>query len=142
MPCLLFYVSIYALAYPCLWYSFNSSCFLCCSVASFGVSTISLKNSLFNMSSVSAIVFIKCWNCQHMKNNISYKGNTNNTSVIIFLNRALVLFWWLSLLLKRQSYPKESKTPDVIVMVGLVSWPGLLLDFWLTVCHSQWHPHP
>ena len=32
-----------------------------------------------------AIIFIKCRNRHHMKNNIRYKGNINNTSVIIFL---------------------------------------------------------
>ena len=30
-----------------------------------------------------------------MKNHIIYKGNINNTSVIIFLMELLVLFWWL-----------------------------------------------
>ena len=44
------------------------------------------KNSLsFNMSPTSAIIFIKCRNCHHMKNSIRFKGNINNTSVIIFL---------------------------------------------------------
>ena len=44
------------------------------------------KNSLsFNMSSASAITFIKCQNRYHMKNNIRYKGNINNTSLIFFL---------------------------------------------------------
>ena len=53
---------------------------------SFGVSATSPKNSLlFNMSPTSAIIFIKCPNRCHMKNNIRYEGNTNNTSVIIFL---------------------------------------------------------
>ena len=62
---------------------FNSC--LCCSVPSFGVSTTSPKNSSsFNMSPTSAIIFIKGQNRQHMKNNIKYKGNTNNTAVIIF----------------------------------------------------------
>ena len=69
---------------------FNSSRFLCCSVASFSVLTTSLKNSLFNTSPTLAIIFIKRRNCQHMKNDIRYKG-TNNTSVIIFLIRS-----WLS----------------------------------------------
>ena len=65
--------------------SFNSFRFLCCSMPSFGVSITSLKNSLsFNMSPASAIIFIKCRNHHHMKNNIRYKGNTNNTCVIIF----------------------------------------------------------
>ena len=65
---------------------FSSSRFLCCSMLSFGVSTTSLKNSLlFNMSPKSAIIFIKCRNRYHMKNNIRYKGNFNNTSVIIVL---------------------------------------------------------
>ena len=63
---------------------FNSSHFLCCSIPSFGVSTTSPKNSSFNISSASAIIFIKCRNRHQMKNNIRYKGNTNNNSVIIF----------------------------------------------------------
>ena len=44
------------------------------------------KSSSFNMFSTSPIIFIKCRNRDHMKNNIRYKGNTNNTSVIIFFN--------------------------------------------------------
>ena len=44
------------------------------------------------MSPTSAIIFIKRQNRHHMKNNIRYKGNTNNTFVIIFFNKALVLF--------------------------------------------------
>ena len=66
--------------------SFNSSHFLCCSMHSFGVSTTSpRKSSLFDMSPTSAIIFIKCQNRHQMKNDIRYKGNTNNTPVIIFL---------------------------------------------------------
>ena len=37
------------------------------------------------MFSTSAIIFIKCRNWYHMKNNARYKGNTNNNSAIIFL---------------------------------------------------------
>ena len=37
------------------------------------------------MFSASPIIFIKCWNWYHIKNNIRYKGNINNTSVNIFL---------------------------------------------------------
>ena len=59
---------------------FNTSRFLCCSVPSFGVSTASPK-----ISPTTATIFVKCRNRCHMKNNIRYKGNTNNTSVIIFL---------------------------------------------------------
>ena len=40
----------------------------------------------------SDIIFIGCRNHHHMKNNIRYKGNINNTSVIIFLIDTLVLF--------------------------------------------------
>ena len=64
-------------------HSFKHSRFLCCSIPSFGVSATS--PSSFNMSQPSAIIFIKCRNPHHMKNNIRYKGNINNTSVIIFL---------------------------------------------------------
>ena len=60
--------------------------FLCYSVPSFGISTVSTKKSLsFNMFSTSAIALIKGWNCHQLKNNIRYKSNTNNTCVIIFL---------------------------------------------------------
>ena len=66
---------------------FNSSHFLCCSVASFGASTTLPKNSssLNNISPTLSIICIKCWNLHQMKNNIGYKGNTNKTSIIIFL---------------------------------------------------------
>ena len=71
---------------------FDSSHFLCWSMPSFGVLTTSPKNSLsFNMSPTSGIIFIKCRNRYHMKNNIRYTGNINNTSVIIFLIRRLKL---------------------------------------------------
>ena len=59
---------------------------LFCSVPSFGVSTTSpKKSSSFNIFSTSVIAFITGQSLQHMKNNIRYNGNTNNTSVIIFL---------------------------------------------------------
>ena len=71
---------------------FNSSRFLCCSMPSFGVSTTSPKqSSLFHVSPASANIFIKCWNRHHMKNSFRYKGNIDNTSVIIFLIKS-----WLS----------------------------------------------
>ena len=80
---------------------FNSSRFLCCSVAFFGVSTTSPKNpSLFSISPTIVIIFIKCRNRQHMKNNIRYKGNTNHTSIIIFLkvkNSQRCYFAWQNL---------------------------------------------
>ena len=92
---------------------FKHSRFLRRSMLSFGVSTMSPKNSLsFNMSPKSAIIFIKCWSCHHMKNSIRYKGKINNTSVIIFLiggqklpamllcleePPVRVLWYWLSL---------------------------------------------
>ena len=64
---------------------FNSSRFLCCSIPSFVVSKISpRRSSSFYMSPAWVIAFIKGLNCHQMKNNIGYKGNTNNTSVIIF----------------------------------------------------------
>ena len=73
-------------ALPMLMMFFKHSRFLCRSILSFGVSTMSPKNSLsFNMSPKSAIIFIKCRNRHHMKNSLRYKGNINNTSVIIFL---------------------------------------------------------
>ena len=78
---------VYLCKLPLSMALFKHSRFLCCSLSSFGVSTMSPKNSLsFNMSPTSAIIFIKCRNRHHMKNNIRYKGNINNTSVIIFFN--------------------------------------------------------
>ena len=66
--------------------TFKHSRFLCCSMPSFGVSTVSLKkSSSFSMSPTLVIAFIKGRNRYQMKDNIKYKGNTNNTSVIIFL---------------------------------------------------------
>ena len=44
---------------------FKHSRFLCCSVASFGVSATSPKNSSCNIFSTSTIFFIKCRNRQH-----------------------------------------------------------------------------
>ena len=72
---------------------FNSSRFLSCSVPSFGVSATSPKKPLsFYISPALPIIFIKRRNRNQMKDNIRYKGNTNNTSVITFFNGALVLF--------------------------------------------------
>ena len=66
---------------------------------------MSPKNSLsFNMSPTSAIIFIKCRNRHHMKNNIRYKGNINNTSVIIFF-----FFNW------------RAKTPSDVTLLGRTS---------------------
>ena len=75
--------------------------FLCCSMPSFGVSTTSPKNSSsFNVSPLYiAIIFITYRNRQHLKNN---KGNTNNSSVIIFLkvkNSQRCYFAWVVILL-------------------------------------------
>ena len=69
---------------PFLMTHFKHSRFLCCSMPSFGVSTVyPKKSSSFNMFSTSAIIFITGWNRHHI--DIRYKGNINNTSVIIFL---------------------------------------------------------
>ena len=43
------------------------------------------KKSSSNISPISVIAFVKSWTLHHMKNNIRYNGNANNTSVIIFL---------------------------------------------------------
>ena len=65
---------------------FKHSRFLCCLMPSFGVSAISSKKpSSFNKFSTLAIDFITGRNIHQMKNNIRYNGNTNNTSVIVFL---------------------------------------------------------
>ena len=95
---------------------------------SFGVSTTSPKNSLsFCMSPTLAIIFIKWRNRHHMKNNIRYKGNNNNTSInIFFLNR-------------------KSKTPSngtllgrtsekVFVVVDLHFLFTSLFHFWSSFC--------
>ena len=107
----------------------------------FDVSTISQKkSSSFNIFSTSVIIFIKCRNRHHMKNHIIYKGNINNTSIIIFLMELLALFWWLFSLgqvyfVRRLSYPKMS---DVMEIVGvpnrykqeeMVLWQRCVQDF-------------
>ena len=70
---------------------------------SFGISTISPKNSSsFNIFSTSAIAFIKYRNRYHMKNNIKY-GHTNNTSVIISFK------------------PKSQKLPAMVLLLGRTS---------------------
>ena len=72
---------------PLLIALFKHSRFLCCSTPSFGVLTVSPKNSSsFNIFSTSLIIFITCRNRNHMRNNVRCKGNMNNTSVIIFFN--------------------------------------------------------
>ena len=124
---------------------FNSSCFLCCSIPSFGVSTTSpKKSSSFNMSPTSAIIFIKFRNRDHMKNNIRYKDHINNTSVLIFLN-------W------RTKTPSDSNllgrtSSEVFVMLVVVVHSFLLLFFshfcslFCCCCSSfiffQRHPSP
>ena len=103
-PCLylayvLFIVSLFALstfssvhlcpnkyALPLVVTLFKHSYFLFCSMPSFGVSTISPKKaSSFNIFSTLAIIFIRCRNHHHTKNNIRYKGNVNNISVVVIL---------------------------------------------------------
>ena len=72
-------------ALPLLVTLFKHSCFLCCSVPSFGVSTVSpKKSSSFNIFSILAIAFIRYLNRHQMRNNVRYKDNTNNVSVTIF----------------------------------------------------------
>ena len=106
---------------------FKHSRFLCCSVPSFGVTAASPKySSLLSMSPTSAIIFIKCRNRQHMKNNINYKGNINSTSVIIFL-------------IRRQKLPKMvlclGEPPRrFLVMSNLVSFLYLHFIFWSSFC--------
>ena len=83
-------------AWPLLMTLFKHFRFLYCSMPSFCVSTISpKKSSSFNMFSTYGIIFIRCLNRHHMTNNIRYKGNINNTSVIIFFNRHLSYFSFL-----------------------------------------------
>ena len=87
---------------PLLTALFKNSRFLYWSTPSFSVSTVSAKNSSsFNMFSTSVIAFIKSLNCHHMKNNVRYKGNTNNTSVIILLISTLVIFYLLFYVLRK-----------------------------------------
>ena len=103
---------------------FNSSRFLYCSMPHFGVSTTSPRIFLsFNMSPTSAIIFIKCRNRYHMKNNIRYKGNINNTSVIIFFNWRTKTPSGVTLL---------GRTPsEVFVMLLVVVHPFLFFILWL-----------
>ena len=117
---------------------------------SFGVSTKYPKNSSsFNIFSTSAIIFIRCGNRHHMKTHIKFKGNINNTSIIVFL---MDLSYFLmafsprpSLLLRGPSYPKNTKTSDVIVMVGLFNWIQPSFKFWLDArrrvsgIHTPWN---
>ena len=67
-------------ALPLLMTPLKHSRFLCCSMPSFGVSTISpQKSSSFNMFLTSAIIFFVCPNRHHIKNHFKYKGNVNKT---------------------------------------------------------------
>ena len=85
---------------------------------SFGVSATSPKSSLsFNMSPTAAIIFIKCRNRHHMKNNIRYKGNINNTSVIIFF------FNW------------KTKTPSDVTLLGRTSSEVFVMLIVVAVLH-------
>ena len=52
----------------------------------------SIPKKVINIFSTSAIIFITCLNRHHTRNNIRYKGNINNTSVIIFFNKQLSYF--------------------------------------------------
>ena len=99
---------------------FKHSRFLCCSIPSFGVSKTSPKNSSsFNISATSAIIFIKCRNRYHLKNNIRYKVNI---SVIMFLIRS-----WLN------------KTPSDGTCLG--EPPGGFCDVGCCWCCCWFLPH-
>ena len=65
------------------------------------IDNITKNSSSFYISPTLAIIF-KFRNRQHMKNNIRYKGNINNTSVIIF-------------------FKSKSKTPSDVTLLGRTS---------------------
>ena len=103
---------------------------------SFAVFTKSPKtSSLFNMFSTWAIIIVRCLNRHHVWNNIRYKGNTNNTSVIIFFN------WHLShFSLPYVSLPyvigRLNKTPSDGACLG--EPPGGFCDVSFCCCFPYW----
>ena len=98
------------------WHSHSR--FLCCSIPSFGVSAVSPKISLlFNIFSMSAIVFITCQNRHQMANHIRHEGDINNTFAIIFSrdnlpSQALVIFLIEFFFMFLEDFCKLSKTPS------------------------------
>ena len=84
------------------------------------------------MFTTSAIVFITCRNRQHMRNNVRYKGNINNT--FIFLIDTLVIYFSIPFYLLRRLL---NKTPSDGTLLERTSrrflWCWLVLLFFLTV---------
>ena len=108
---------------PLLMTLFRHSHFLCCSMPSFGVSTVSpKKSSPFSMFSTSSIAFVTCRNRHHTTNNIRYKGNSLNTFVIIFL---IGTFCKLNKNSQQWYFPWES-LQEVFVMLVVVVLHSLL----------------
>ena len=90
------------------------------------------KWSSFSILSTSAIIFITFQNCHHMTNHMRYKGNINNTSVIIFLMGSflnLVIFLWLFPSTKFTSWMSfvNSRKPPAMVTSRRFLWCWLLL---------------
>ena len=90
------------------------------------------KWSSFSILSTSAIIFITFQNCHHMTNHMRYKGNINNTSVIIFLMGSflnLVIFLRLFPSTKFTSWMSfvNSRKPPAMVTSRRFLWCWLLL---------------
>ena len=79
----------------------------------------SIGNKLW-MHLWSAIAFITGRNRHHMKSNIRYKDNTNNTSVIIFFNQMLT----------------QQKLPAMVLCLGEPPGRFLLLLLFIHFCSS------
>ena len=92
------------------------------------------------MFSASAIIFITCRNRHHMKSNIRYKANINNTTAIIFLIGNLVFS--PSLLCDLTKLPAmvlaSENLQEVFVMLVVVFLTGIFYISGLTFpCHRH-----
>ena len=98
----------------------------------------SIPKKVINIFSTSAIIFITCLNRHHTRNNIRYKGNINNTSVIIFFNKQLSYFlmaFCVDQVYFLGDFRKLNKTPSNGTCLG--EPPGGFCDF---DCSCFW-PH-
>ena len=102
---------------------------------SFGVSTVSpKKSSSCNIFPTSAIMFIRCLNHHVMRNNIRYKANINNMSVIIFLMDLSYFSPFIFMGLNKNSqqwYLLGRTSSEVFVMLVVVLYSLLFLWRWL-----------
>ena len=92
------------------------------------INSVSKKSSLFNIFSTSPIAFITGRSLQHMENIIRNKGNTNNTSVIIFFN-------WKSKTPSNGTLLGRTSGEVFIIVVNLFLFFILLL-FFIHFCFS------